>query len=46
MINQMTYVELGLACAQVCNALDRGLDGKRLDELNESVREAIKHLTL
>ena len=45
MTNQMDYVELGLACANVCTALDRGLSGKRLDDLNNSVCEAIKHLT-
>jgi len=45
MINQMDYVELGLACAEVCTALDRGLDGKRLNDLNNSVCEAIKQLT-
>ena len=27
MINHTDYVELGLACADVCTALDRGLDG-------------------
>ena len=42
----MDYVELGLACAEVCAALDRGLKGKRLGDLNDSVREAIKQLTL
>ena len=46
MINQMDYVELGLACAEVCTALDRGLDGKRLNDLNNSVCEAIKQLTM
>ena len=45
MANQMDYVGLGLACADVCTALDRGLDGKRLNELNNSVCEAIKQLT-
>ena len=45
MINQMDYVELGLACADVCAVLDRGLDGKRLKDLNNSVCEAIKQLT-
>ena len=45
MTNRMDYVELGLACADVCTALDRGLDGKRLNELNNSVCEAIKQLT-
>ena len=45
MVNQMDYVELGLACADVCAALDRGLDGKRLSDLNNSVCEAINQLT-
>ena len=45
MINQMDYVELGLACAEVCTALDRGLNGRRSDELNNSVCGAINQLT-
>jgi len=45
MINQVDYVELGLACADVCAALDRGLSGKGLNDLNNSVCEAIGQLT-
>jgi hypothetical protein len=45
MINNADYVELGLACADVCTALDRGLNGKRLKDLNSSVRKAINQLT-
>jgi len=45
MINQEDYVELGLACADVCTALSRGLKGKRLKHLNNSVCEAINQLT-
>ena len=45
MTNQTDYVDLGLACADVCTALDRGLNGKRSNDLNDSVREAIKQLT-
>jgi len=45
MVNQMDYVELGLTCAEVCAALDRGVNGKRLSDLNNSVCEAIKQLT-
>ena len=45
MTNQVDYVELGLACANVCAALDRGLSGKKLNDLNISVREAINQLT-
>ena len=44
MINQADYVDLGLACADVCIALDRGLKGKRLGDLNNSVLEAIEQL--
>ena len=44
MINKVDYVELGLACGDVCTTLKRGLDGKSEDELNDSVREAIKRL--
>ena len=43
--NEQECVELGLACAYVCTALSRGLDGKLLKDLNNSVREAIKQLT-
>ena len=46
MANKSDYVELGLACANVCKALDRGMNGKKLDDLNESVREAINELTM
>jgi hypothetical protein len=44
MINEVDYVELGLACADVCTALYRGLSGKRLEDLDSSVREAINQL--
>ena len=45
MINYADFVDLGLACADVCTALDRGLNGKRLNDLDSSVCEAIKQLT-
>ena len=45
MANKTDYVELGLACADVCKALDRGVRG-RVDELSQSVFEAIGQLTL
>jgi len=44
-INKTDYVELGLACADVCRALDRGMGGRRVNELSESVLEAIGQLT-
>jgi len=45
MLNQSDYVELGLACANVCTALDRGMNGKKMNDLNQSVYEAINQLT-
>ena len=45
MANETDYVELGLACADVCRALERGMNGKQLDDLNQSAREAINQLT-
>ena len=45
MSNKADYVELGLACADVCEALNRGMNGKNLDDLSQSVRRAIGWLT-
>ena len=45
MANKSDYVELGLACAEVCKALDRGMNGRRMDDLSQSVFEAIEQLT-
>ena len=45
MANKSDYVELGLTCADVCKALDRGMNGKKRDDLSQSVREAIEQLT-
>ena len=40
MSNEQAYVELGLNCADICEALDQGLD-----DLNQSAREAVNRLT-
>ena len=45
MMNDDDYVELGLACGDVCKALDRGLDGRRTDKLSQAVLAAIEQLT-
>ena len=45
MANKSDYVDLGLSCANVCEALDRGMNGRKLDDLSQSVREAIAQLT-
>ena len=45
MANDQDYVELGRACAGVCQTLYRRLKGKQLDALNQSVLDAIGDLT-
>ena len=45
MANNLEYVELGLACADICKALERGVKGKELDDPDMSVREAIAQFT-
>ena len=45
MANKSDYVELELACADVCKALYQGMDGKKLVDLSQSVREAIEQPT-
>jgi hypothetical protein len=45
MTNEDDFVDLGLACADVCTALSRVLNGKLLKDLNASVCEAINQLT-
>ena len=45
MINETDYVELGFACSDICTALGRGMDGKKLDDLSQSVSDAIGQLT-
>ncbi|KAF9793512.1 hypothetical protein BJ322DRAFT_1103895 [Thelephora terrestris] len=42
---KINYVELGLACADVCRALDRGMHGRQTDQFSLSVFEAIEQLT-
>ena len=44
-MNKTDYVGLGLACADVCKVLDRGVRGRRADELSQPVFEAIEQLT-
>jgi hypothetical protein len=45
MINEQDYVNLGLDCAEVCQALYRGTIGKKLEDLGQSVCQAINQLT-
>ena len=45
MINALDYVELGLFCSDICRALNRGMNEKKLNDLNQSVCDAINQLT-
>ena len=45
MSKKQDFVDLGLYCADVCEALDRGLDGKRSNELSKPVHKAIGKLS-
>ena len=38
------YVELGLACVEICKALDRGMDRRESDGFSQSVREAVEQV--
>jgi hypothetical protein len=41
MANDQDYVNLGQACGDLCQALYRKLKGKQLEQLNQSVLDAI-----
>lgn len=45
MVNKQDYVELGLYCADICGALERGMDGRKPEDLSKTVRGAINQLT-
>ena len=45
MFDKQDYVDLGRLCAGVCEALDRGSKGRRLDELSPSTLGTIEQLT-
>ena len=44
-VNEQDYVDLGLYCADICDALKRGMDGRKPEDLSKSVRDAINQLT-
>jgi len=45
MVNELEYVNLGLDCADICRALERGMNGRKLGDLSQSVCDAINQLT-
>ena len=45
MANHQDYVDLGQACGDVCQVLYRKLKGRKLDQLNQSVLDAVGELT-
>ena len=44
MANDQDCVDLGILCGDVCDALRRGTGGQRMDELSDSVRNAMSRL--
>jgi hypothetical protein len=44
MANDQSYVELGQACDDVCQALYQRLKGRRSEEVNQPVLNAIGNL--
>ena len=45
MVNEEDYVDLGLSCADICRALGRGMNEKRMDDLGPFVCVAKNQLT-
>ena len=45
MANKSDYLKLGLVCAKVCKALQQAMNGKGMDDLSQSARDAITDLT-
>lgn len=43
--NEQDYVDLGWCCADVCEGLVQGLEGRELHELGPLVLETIEHFT-
>ena len=44
MANEQDYVDLGLSCADICKALERGMGGRSLNDLSKPVCDAINQL--
>ena len=44
-VDEQDYVELGLSCADVSQALERGLEGRQMNELSRPMLGAIEKLT-
>ena len=44
MVDEQDWVDLGLSCANICQALDQGVAGKRPDELSRPVYDTINLL--
>ena len=44
MANREDYLELGAACGDVCEALERGLNRRQANQLSRPVFDAIEQL--
>ena len=46
MVNEVEYIELGLACVGVREALGQGVNRRRVDQLGRPVFSAIEQLMM
>lgn len=46
MVKEVDCVELGLACAETCQALDRVVSGREQEQLSQLVLEAVGRLNM
>jgi len=42
MINDKDFVQLSESCSNVCEVLDAAIQGKKAEDLNQSVRAALE----
>ena len=42
--NEQGYVDLVLFCAEICQTLDRGIEGKKEEDLTRPLRDAMDRL--
>lgn len=44
MVNGVDYIELGIACAEVCTVLHRGTNGLQVVQLSPPILQAVERL--
>ena len=44
-VNEAEYVDLALACADICQVLERVINGRGMDQPSQPVSKAVDQLT-